>query len=225
MITYTLIRSKRKTVALHVTPEGQVEVRAPLKLPRADIDRFVESKNQWLEKHLKTAKQNNDLKENFSLDYGDPILLLGQSIPIVARAGSRLGYDGESFYLPPNLPPDEIKRVVIQIYTMVAKRALTYKVNDYSQQTGLKANAVKITAAKTRWGSCSGKGSLNFSWRLIMAPDDVIDYVVVHELAHTKELNHSDKFWAIVASILPDYKERESKLKDLEKKLKQEDWD
>lgn len=225
MITYTLIRSKRKTVALHVTPEGQVEVRAPLKLPQADIDRFVESKNQWLEKHLKTAKQNNDLKENFSLDYGDPILLLGQSIPIVARAGSRLGYDGESFYLPPNLPPDEIKRVVIQIYTMVAKRALTYKVNDYSQQTGLKASAVKITAAKNRWGSCSGKGSLNFSWRLIMAPDDVIDYVVIHELAHTKELNHSDKFWAIVASILPDYKERESKLKDLEKKLKQEDWD
>ena len=84
--------------------------------------------------------------------------------------------------------------------------------------------AVKVNSAKTRWGSCSGRNSINFSWRLIMADDDVIDYVIVHELAHIKEHNHSDRFWAVVASVLPDYKMRQAKLKILQKKLASEDW-
>ena len=86
-------------------------------------------------------------------------------------------------------------------------------------------SAVKINGAKTRWGSCSSKKSINFSWRLIKADDDVIDYVVVHELSHITEMNHSPNFWAIVENILLDYRERKVKLKRLQKRLSMENWE
>ena len=84
---------------------------------------------------------------------------------------------------------------------------------------------VPINSAKTRWGSCSGKNSINFSWRLIMADDYMIDYVVVHELMHIKVHNHSDRFWMHVAAVMPDYKERRLQLKEFQKRVANEDWD
>jgi len=144
---------------------------------------------------------------------------------IVVKPGSRAGFDGELFYMPPDLSPERIKYACVQIYWLLAKRDLSIKVLDFAKVMGVVPIAVKINAAKTRWGSCSGKKSLNFSWRLIMAEDDVVDYVVIHERAHITEMNHSSRFWAIVEGILPDYKERQARLKALQKKLSLEDWD
>ncbi len=84
---------------------------------------------------------------------------------------------------------------------------------------------IGITSAKTRWGSCSGKNSVNFSWKLIMADDKTIDYVIIHELTHIKQHNHSKKFWNIVESIMPDYSEQKKKLKILGEKLNKENWE
>ena len=92
---------------------------------------------------------------------------------------------------------------------LLKKKALEYialRVEYYAQLTGLKYKSIKVNEAKTRWGSCSYTGSLNFSYRLIMAPPKVIDYVVVHELMHLKQRNHSRKFWMEVAAVIPDYK-------------------
>jgi predicted metal-dependent hydrolase len=108
---------------------------------------------------------------------------------------------------------------------LLAKQDIPEKVQKYAAQVGVEPVGIKINGAKSRWGSCSAKKSLNFSWRLMMADDEVIDYVVVHELAHIKEMNHSPAFWAIVSSVLPDYKQRQTKLKALHKKLSEEDWD
>jgi len=116
--------------------------------------------------------------------------------------------------MPPGLSPDEIKAACIQIYRILAKRDLTNRVFDFAKQMSVMPTVVKINSVKTRWGSCSSKKSLNFSWRLIMADDDVIDYVVVHELAHIIEMNHSQKFWAIVENILPDY-QRQSRVENV----------
>jgi predicted metal-dependent hydrolase len=85
--------------------------------------------------------------------------------------------------------------------------------------------AVKVSEAKTRWGSCSEQKNINFSWRLCMAEPDTIDSVVVHELAHLKEMNHSDRFYKLVYNVMPDYDERNGKLKDLSKRLGYEDWE
>ena len=93
-------------------------------------------------------------------------------------------------------------------YRNQAKQILTERVNAYASHYALPYKGIKITSARTRWGSCSAKGSLNFSWRLILAPMEAVDYVVVHELVHTVYHNHSKRFWKKVEEILPDYNER-----------------
>ena len=225
MIPYKLVRSRRKTVAIHITKDATVEVRAPLKMPKAEIDRFVTEKEKWIETHLTRRKKLNNEKDLFTLNYGDIIFLRGKTYYIRVRDGTNAGFDGECFYLPPNLNLDTLKRTVVQIYKKMAHPIIKNSVSQYSKRMNITPAAVHITSAKTRWGSCSGKNSINFSWRLVMAGDDVIDYVVVHELAHIKEHNHSLRFWAIVKSVLPDYKDRQKELKLLQKQLTVQDWD
>jgi len=225
MMDYALIRSKRKTIAIHITKEGTVEVRAPLRAPKADIDGFVLSKQDWIRQHIIVRQQRNAQKAAFALGYGDAVSFQGKTYPIEARSGSRAGFDGECFYLTPGLPPEEIKGAVVQVYRLIAKNVLASKVARFAESMGSKPSAVKINGAKGRWGSCSSRGSINFSWRLMMADDATIDYVVVHELAHLREPNHSNRFWAIVASALPDYKERRAALKELQRRLDVEGWE
>ena len=224
MIDYTLTRSKRKTVALYIRAGG-VEVRAPLKTPERNIDQFVASKEKWITDKLTELNDRAARRERFSLDYGDTVFYRGNEYPIAAKDGNRLGFDNERFYMPPNLTPERIKRACVQIYRMLAKCDLTEKALAFAKQMSVMPSAVKINGATTRWGSCSAKKSLNFSWRLIQASDDMIDYVVVHELAHITEMNHSDRFWAIVEGVLPDYRERKARLKELQRRLSGENWE
>lgn len=225
MLKYTLIRSRRKTAAIHITKDAVVEVRAPLKMPKTYIDEFVASKEEWITAHLTRRERLNNEKAAFALNYGDAVTLCGRAYPIRAKDGKRSGFDGESFYLPPGLPHGDIKQAVVQIYKATAKHMLREKTGEYAKRMNVKPEAVKITSAKTRWGSCSGKNSLSFSWRLVMADESVIDYVVVHELAHIREHNHSPRFWAVVEDLLPDYRQRKLKLKALQDKLSREDWE
>jgi len=223
MIAYTLTRSKRKTVALYIR-DGSVEVRAPMKMPKRDIDRFVVSKEKWIMDKLAKSRERAKLREAFTLNYGDTITLRGAEYIITARNGTRAGFDGEVFYLPPNLEPENIKEVCVQIYRRLAKKHLTERVAAYAEKMGVTPAAVKITGAKTRWGSCSSKRNVNFSWRLMMADEIIIDYVVVHELAHLSEMNHSARFWTIVEKVLPDFRGRKKQLRALHERLANEDW-
>ena len=99
-------------------------------------------------------------------------------------------------------------------YREQARAVLSDRVSAYAQQWGFPQPSIRITAAKTRWGSCSSRGGLNFTWRLVQAPLEIIDYVVVHELCHMKQHNHSRAFWALVAEILPDYQKHRYWLKE-----------
>ena len=221
---YTLTRSKRRTVALYVR-NGGVEVRAPLKMSRRDIDRFVASKEKWITERLAKSQKQSEHREKFALNYGDTIALRGARRAITERDGTLAGYDGAVFYFPPNLTPEKIKTVCVQIYRRLAKIHFTQRVLHYAEQIGIRPAAVKVNPAKTRWGSCSAGKNINFSWRLIMVEDSVIDYVVVHELAHLMEMNHSEKFWAIVESVLPDFRQRQARLKEFQRSLNSENWD
>ena len=223
MINYILTRSKRKTIALYVR-RGVVDVRAPLRTPKHEIDRFVASKEKWIKNKLICLNERAERRESFSLDYGDMVLYRGMLYPIVHKISNRAVFDGDFFCVPQGLSPEDIKASCIRIYKKLAKQDLNEKVQRFAELLSVQPLAVKVNTAKARWGSCSAKKSLNFSWRLIMADDSVIDYVVVHELAHLLELNHSKRFWAIVMSILPDYKERQKQLKALQEMLAGEDW-
>lgn len=202
-----------------------MEVRAPKGLPKSEIDKFVCAKDPWIQKHLHLRAQRALQKADFAPTYGDKLLLQGAEYPIRAKAGNRIGFDGACFYLPPGLSPEEIRHALVQIYRMAAKKILLQKAVRFAGQMGVTPAAVKINGAKTRWGSCSGKNSINFSWRLAMAPPAVIDYVVVHELAHIREHNHSDRFWAVVAEVLPDYQARRQGLSALQERLHGENWE
>jgi len=224
MIDYVLMRSKRKTVGLYVR-DGCLEVRAPLIMPKRDIDKIVASKEAWIKEKLAKSGEQAQQRENFTLNYGDLVTYFGKQYPITAKTGGRVGFDDECFYMPPDLSQEQIKYACVQIYRLLAKRDLTNKVIDFAKQMSVTPIAVKINGAKTRWGSCSGKKSLNFSWRLIMADEGVVDYVVIHELAHITEMNHSERFWMIVENILPDYKKRQKRLKDMQRRLNGENWE
>ena len=222
-MNYSLIRSKRKTIALYVR-NGGLEVRAPLNMPKRDIDRFIASKEKWVKDKLAESGERMARRDSFALAYGDSVAYRGKQYPIAAKNGDRVGFDDEQFYMPPGLGPEQIKNACAQIYRMLAKRDLTNKTIDFAKLMSARPAAVKINSAKTRWGSCSSKKNLNFSWRLIMADDDLVDYVVVHELAHLAEMNHSPRFWAIVEGVLPDFRERKARLRDLQRRLSGEDW-
>jgi len=226
MHNYTLIRSGRKSAALHIKPDATVEVRAPLRMPKADIDKFVISKESWINRKLVLVRERQEKKAAFNLNYGDDVMVFGKECIIVpSSAANPAGYDDERLYIPPNLTSEQIKHACIRIYKLIAGQVLINKTVAFSKLMGVEPRAVKISSAKTLWGSCSKQRSINYSWRLVMTEDYVIDYVVVHELAHITEMNHSDRFWAIVADLLPDYKVRRKRLKILQQRLRGEDWD
>jgi len=223
-IKYTLKRSDRKTVAIHIR-DGLVEVRAPYGTSVGNIEKFIAAKERWISEKLAHSRARFEKKENFELDYGDSLLYRGSEYLLRAQQGKQIGFDENGFFIPPDLSADNIKAAVVRIYRLLAKQALSEKVSSFAEKMGLHPNNIKINSAKTRWGSCSSKSNLNFSWMLMMADDDVIDYIVVHELAHLKEMNHSPLFWDIVERHAPDYKECKSRLKLLQLRLNEENWE
>jgi len=223
MTSYNLTRSNRKTIAIQIR-NGVVEVRAPLRTPMQVIDNFVKLKEGWISERLAISSERAESRKYFTLTYGDLVTYRGKQYHITEKPGDRVGFDGESFYMPPGLSPRQVRAACIQIYRQLAERYITKRAFMLALIMSVLPSAVRINSAKARWGSCSVKQSVNFSWLLIMADDDVIDYVIVHELAHIKELNHSANFWAVVERVIPEYRELKARLSDLQNKLAGEDW-
>jgi predicted metal-dependent hydrolase len=207
-----IIRSKRRTIAIIVHRDGKVIVRAPLKTPERLIRAFIESKSGWIdEKKAQAAKHVALPVKKFT--GGEKFLLLGREIPLRLVEGQKTALTcGDEFFLSKKaLPGAQV--AFTKWYQAKAREILTERVTHYARQFGLRYEKLRISSAWTRWGSCSSRGTLSFTWRLVMAPLEVVDYVVLHELAHLKVKNHSPVFWAEVARMLPDFKRRRAWLK------------
>lgn len=222
MTAYTLIRSRRKTLAIHITERAEVEVRAPLRLSRSVIDRFVAEKSGWIELHR--AQMAARLEQRCTPAF-DRLPYLGADYPVV-RADGPARFDGSAFYLPREDTADTeaLRTAAAGLYRSLAQKELPRRVARFAPLVGAVPSAVKVGCAARRWGSCSGAGSLNFTWRLMMADPQAVDYVVVHELAHLREHNHSPAFWRLVEDILPDYQARRASLQKLAERLWNEGW-
>lgn len=170
-MTYRLVRSKRKTLALEITREGDIVARAPLRMSQSAIDKFVKEHEEWISKHLERQK--------------------------VRRAS--------------HPEPDDLE--VARLKAM-AKELIPKRVEYFGNLMNLFPNGVKITSAKTRFGSCSPTNSLSFSWRLMQYPMEAVDYVVVHELAHIVHKNHQKAFYDLISTVMPDYRERVKLLRE-----------
>ena len=227
MRRYTITRSNRKTIAIKINKDSSLEVKAPVNLPKDKIDAFVNSKEKWIAKHSERIFNNYFLKKQFELNFGDFVLLRGQNNQIKSFNGKTAIYNNykKIFFIPETAEKNQIKAIVIELYKKIAHNHINKRVNYFKNKMDVKHIKIGITSAKTRWGSCSGKNSVNFSWKLIMADDKTIDYVIIHELTHIKQHNHSKKFWNIVESIMPDYSEQKKKLKILGEKLNKENWE
>lgn len=169
-IPIVLERSKRKALAIGITQEGALKVKAPFPLSDTEIIRFVKQKSFWIYKQVKKVEENRANMVTYS-------------------------------------------RQEERSYREKARAILTDKTEYYGRLIGVTYNRIRIADQKTRWGSCSSRGTISYNWHLILLPENILDYVVVHELCHLLEMNHSPRFWSQVEKILPDYRERRNWLK------------
>ena len=222
---YRIIRSKRKSISIQISKEAEVLVRVPIDIHKSVIDEFVNSNEKWILEKLIMMRGINYEKSRFVLDYGHKVLFRGKEFTLTETDKNAIIFHQDLLYIPSGLSRDQIKYLLIKMYNHQAKNIISFKVNFYSKIMNVTPKALKINSASTRWGSCSGKKSLNFSWKIIFAKDEIIDYLVVHELAHIKQLNHSEKFWDEVKKVIPDYNNRRKELTELGIKLRNQNWD
>lgn len=208
-----IIRSKRKTLTLIVEPDGSLVVRAPLRASKKSIGEFIEKNMQWIER--KKAKALETLpSEPKQYIPGEMFMYLGTAYPleVVAQRQPSLRLE-ETFKLAESAQRGAAL-VFERWYREQARQILDQRVNSYARQYDFQYKKIGITSARTRWGSCSVSGSLNFSWRLILAPLDVVDYVIVHELVHIIFHNHSKRFWDRVQELMPGYRAQREWLRE-----------
>lgn len=172
---YRIIRTRRKTIGLEISPDLQITVRAPYHISDVRIREFVESKQTWILKHLAIMQDRQA---------HDPI------------------------------PAGVISDKELRHMTKEARIIIPERVKYFAKIIGVTYGQITIRHQKTRWGSCSSSGNLNFNCMLMATSPELIDYVVVHELCHRKQLNHSPLFWKEVEEILPDYRNLRSRLRE-----------
>ena len=208
-----LIRSRRMTIALIVQPDGRLLVRAPLRMTESRIQEFVEAHSDWVTRNQVRARLSTPPPVH-CYETGEPFAYLGQFYPltIVPRQRPALTFDGRCFRLARSTQP-KAEQAFTRWYRQQALEVMTERVEAAVKQFGFSYQKIRISSARTRWGSCSSRGTLSFTYRLVMAPPDVVDYVILHELVHTQVRNHSRTFWGRVASLMPDYKRRMAWLK------------
>ena len=172
----TIIKSRRKTIAIQVNSDLSVTVRAPRSASEKDIEEILKKKKAWISKHIEKIKET---KERFEAE-----------------------------------PTEKLTREKVIALAEEALKVIPERVEYFAKVIGVTYGKITVRNQKTRWGSCSSKGNLNFNCLLMLAPPEVLDYVVVHELCHRKQMNHSKAFWLEVEKVLPDYKEARKWLKE-----------
>ena len=219
-INYTLKRSKRrrKTISLQISSSAEVVVSAPYFTTEYEINNFVREKENWIWKTIQKQKTAPEQNREKSFTTGEFFYYLGSPCPLEVFFQNDLPpglvFWNNRFYLNSPDAPAAGKGHFVKWYKTAARKHLTSRVAFLASDLKLSPCNIRITSAQTRWGSCSEKNSLAFSFRLIMAPPEVIDYVIVHELMHIREKNHSSKFWKLVVEVMPHYKVHRRWLRD-----------
>lgn len=232
MIEIHIERSKRKTMSMFVNKDGSVTVKAPLRYPvDKEILRFTEQKMDWILKQRLYQQEREDMRlvRRFETDYSFPYLGEECLVEIQSAKKTSIAYqDGKIVIRTPfcevlenDYEADENKKAIEKLQSHLKKwykeQAMLYiseRVEYYKAVIGVTVTDVSIRSRKTQWGSCDSNGCLTFSWRLVMARPEAIDYVVIHELCHRKHMDHSREFWNLVQKYMPDYKNQQQWLEE-----------
>ncbi|MBR6703179.1 MAG: M48 family metallopeptidase [Clostridia bacterium] len=206
-----IIRSNRKTISVCITPLGKITVRAPLRCNEERIFAFLREKEGWIAKHLRKTIGACTRIPTENLD-GFSFLLLGKMHTVSLVDGNKVGYDSENLRV--FVPRVKARERLVKWLKENAKRILSEVTAKTASEMQVSYRSVSVTSAKSRWGSCTADNAVRYSFRLIYAPKEVVRYVVVHELAHTRYKNHSALFWKEVEIYEPRYRERRKWLKE-----------
>ena len=223
-LKYQLIRSKkrRKTLSLRIKEDGKIILYVPHRTPEEEIERFFEKHRPWICRKM-AEKERSVRRPGKSFLPDETFFYLGEAYPLEIDDGIDEGRPLTLSFGKFILGKDRIEEardLFVEWYKKEAKEKLSERVNYYSNRLQLAPQGIKITSAQSRWGSCSRDNRLCFSWRIIMTPLSVLDYVLIHELAHIKEKNHSRRFWDYLRSVLPGYQEHRRWLREHESLLR-----
>ena len=221
LISLEIVRKTRmKNTYLRVTSKGVI-VSTNKRTPLKEIENFVFSKSSWLSKHLKAMALQ---EEKSAIVSGNRVYFLGQTYTLEIYQESQLKKATVNFemrkcsiYLPYEYKHSELEELLNLFYKQEAQKKIPKMVETWSNKMGLTPSGIGFRKAKRRWGSCSSQNSISFNYYLMKLPLSCIVYVVVHELAHIEEKNHSKSFWKLVENYLSDYKEREKELREFER--------
>ena len=219
-VDYQLRRSRRRTIGLAIDHRG-LRVGAPLQARLGDIEALIREHGQWVLDKLADWRQR-PLPEALTVADGTVIFVLDSPLTVTVTPASRSRWLFSDPKLHLFVPPALAARDVLE-KALRAKARLVFaeRLAHYAPQLGVSTPPLRISAARTRWGSCSHHGGISLNWRLILMPLAVIDYVVCHELAHLREMNHSPRFWSVVQQLCPDWRARRLELRQLARALPQ----
>ena len=220
-IDYHLERTQRRTIGLKISAQGLV-VHAPKRLSLTQLEHALKDKADWICKKLLAQRENAIAPVTWQ--DGEKLLLLGNEIALQVTENARNkapDYQPGVLLIALNHPQDQelVARKTIQWYHKQALSDFSRRLALFAAKLGVITPQLFLSNAKSRWGSCNSKQEIRLNWRLIQAPPHIINYVICHELAHLKEMNHSRKFWAIVEKIYPEYLQAEKDLKQWGSKL------
>lgn len=215
-MNYNIIRSRRKTLALHVNSDATLTVKLPYGVSVAYAEEFIAKKRRWIEKkqaEFIKAKEKHKPKQYIN---GEEFFFAGRryELEIIPGIKAKLALTVDGKFRITEKCLEAPKHYIEWFYKQYAKQYLEGRTAELAEALGYKYSSVKINSAKTRWGSCARSGNINYSWRLVIMPPEMIDYVIVHELVHLIHQNHSHRFYSRLASHLPDHRQRERWLKE-----------
>lgn len=205
-IDFELVRSKRKTLGLEVRHDAKVIIRAPERLPLKQIQAFLDSQRTWILKKHQQMQSRGATRKKVLFKEGESLLFLGKYYPLTLHATQKedVLFLKETFSVTIDARGN-LKKYLFAWYQFKAEQYFEHRVKERAREMQLEFKGLKLSKAKGSWGVCTYDSKLRLNWRLILAPPAVIDYVIVHELAHTKHHNHSTRFWNLVQTFCPDY--------------------
>ncbi|WP_409250644.1 M48 family metallopeptidase [Bacillus sp. SCS-153A] len=215
-IHFDIKYKNRKSIGIYLDGYGNIEVHAPKGTPDESVFRLLEDKWDLILENSKERKDRLKGEQEKTYAQGEPFLYLGKAFPIEVHQDSTISQDHIVFnektmdvYVKQH-EDERIRQALKRFYYQQCKALVEKSISKHQHHFKSKPTSIRITDSTTKWGTCDSKRQLTFNWKLAMAPMEVIDYVVVHEMCHMVHLNHDRSFWRLVGKIMPDYKEKEN---------------
>ena len=195
-----IVKSARKTLSISINRDGVIVVHVPKKMKDQDIKRFIESKQNWLASKLSQIKNNNDKFED--IIHYNKFLICGNRYSLALADVNKAEINKGTIVLPKKIPEEKIMKHLISFYKKKAKEILNQRIAYIQSLMRITPKSIRFSNSKGRWGACTSSGAISFNWRVVMLPPVLIDYVIIHELCHLVEMNHSKRFWTLVETFI-----------------------